>query len=90
MGFVDARVPVARLNRAEVGATVALVQIPGDPPKRARGDRRARGALRHKRSTAREEHRIKLPADGEHLEPDPAEQRALAEIRRLRFKKPIG
>ena len=51
---------------------------------------RTRDALRHKRSQGRRVGNIafgsRLANDGEHLEPDPTEQRALAEIRRLRSK----
>jgi DNA invertase Pin-like site-specific DNA recombinase len=49
---------------------------------------RTRDALRHKRSQGRRvgniEFGCRLAQDGQHLEPDPAEQAALAEIRRLR------
>src|ERR1700722_6163660 len=49
---------------------------------------RTRDALRHKRSQGRRVGNIafgsRLAKDGEHLEPDPAEQALLAEIRRLR------
>lgn len=49
---------------------------------------RTRDALRHKRSQGRRVGNIafgsRLADDGEHLEPEPAEQAALAEIRRLR------
>jgi len=49
---------------------------------------RTRDALRHKRSQGRRVGNIafgsRLAADGEHLEADPAEQAALAEIRQLR------
>jgi site-specific DNA recombinase len=49
---------------------------------------RTRDALRHKRSKGERVGNIafgsRLAADGEHLEVDPAEQAALAEIRRLR------
>lgn len=49
---------------------------------------RTRDALRHKRSQGRRVGNIafgsRLAEDGEHLEADPAEQGALAEIRRLR------
>ena len=49
---------------------------------------RTRDALRHKRSQGRRVGNIafgsRLAEDGEYLEPDPAEQAALAEIRRLR------
>jgi DNA invertase Pin-like site-specific DNA recombinase len=49
---------------------------------------RTRDALRHKRSQGQRVGNIafgcRLAADGQHLEPDPAEQAALAEIRRLR------
>ena len=49
---------------------------------------RARDALRHKRSQGQRVGNIafgsRLAADGEHLEPEPTEQAALAEIRRLR------
>ena len=49
---------------------------------------RTRDALRHKRSQGRRVGNIafgsRLADDGEHLEPDPAEQAALAEIGRLR------
>jgi site-specific DNA recombinase len=49
---------------------------------------RTRDALRHKRSQGQRVGNIafgsRLASDGEHLEADPAEQAALAEIRRLR------
>src|ERR1700683_5613289 len=49
---------------------------------------RTRDALRHKRSQGQRVGNIafgsRLGEDGQHLEPDPAEQAALAEIRRLR------
>src|SRR5271169_3254800 len=49
---------------------------------------RTRDALRHKRGKGERigniEFGYRLAADGEHLEPNPAEQAALAEIRRLR------
>src|SRR5579863_6446343 len=49
---------------------------------------RTRDALRHKRSQGQRVGNIafgsRLASDGEHLEPQPAEQAALAEIRRLR------
>jgi site-specific DNA recombinase len=49
---------------------------------------RTRDALRHKRSQGRRVGNIafgsRLAADGEHLEPEPDEQAALGEIRRLR------
>jgi len=49
---------------------------------------RTRDALRHKRSQGRRvgniEFGMRLSSDGEHVEPDPAEQTALKEIRRLR------
>jgi DNA invertase Pin-like site-specific DNA recombinase len=49
---------------------------------------RTRDALRHKRSQGRRVGNIafgsRLAPDGEHLEPEPTEQAALAEIRRLR------
>jgi site-specific DNA recombinase len=49
---------------------------------------RTRDALWHKRSQGRRVGNIafgfRLGSDGEHLEPDPAEQSAMAEIRRLR------
>ena len=49
---------------------------------------RTRDALRHKRAKGERVGNIpfgsRLAPDGEHLEPDPAEQAALAEIRRLR------
>jgi site-specific DNA recombinase len=49
---------------------------------------RTRDALRHKRSQGRRVGNIafgsRLASDGEHLEPDPGEQAALAEIHRLR------
>jgi site-specific DNA recombinase len=49
---------------------------------------RTRDALRHKRNQGQRVGNIafgsRLAADGEHLEPDPVEQKALAEIRRLR------
>jgi site-specific DNA recombinase len=49
---------------------------------------RTRDALRHKRSQGQRVGNIafgsRLAPDGEHLEPEPAEQAALAEIRRLR------
>src|SRR5450631_3109220 len=49
---------------------------------------RTRDAMRHKRSQGQRVGNIafgsRLAADGQHLEPDPAEQAALAEIRRLR------
>ncbi len=51
---------------------------------------RTRDALRHKRSQGRRVGNIafgsRLAKDGDHLEADPAEQAALAEIRRLRDK----
>ncbi len=51
---------------------------------------RTRDALRHKRSQGRRVGNIafgsRLADDGDHLEPDPAEQAALAEIRLLRNK----
>lgn len=49
---------------------------------------RTRDALRHKRSQGQRVGNIacgsRLSAEGEHLEADPSEQEALAEIRRLR------
>ena len=49
---------------------------------------RTRDAMRHKRSQGERVGNIaygyRLAEDGQHLEPDPAEQAALAEIRRLR------
>jgi site-specific DNA recombinase len=49
---------------------------------------RTRDALRHKRSQGERVGNIafgfRLAEDGEHIEPDPAEQASLAEIRRLR------
>jgi site-specific DNA recombinase len=49
---------------------------------------RTRDALRHKRSQGKRVGDIafgsRLPRDGQHLEPEPSEQAALAEIRRLR------
>jgi site-specific DNA recombinase len=49
---------------------------------------RTRDALRHKRGQGERVGNIafgsRLAQDGQHLEPDPAEQAALAEIRRLR------
>jgi len=49
---------------------------------------RTRDALRHKRGQGRRVGNIafgcRLAADGDHLEPQPAEQAALDEIRRLR------
>ena len=49
---------------------------------------RTRDALRHKRSQGQRVGNIafgsRLAADGEHLEPDPGEQAALVELRRLR------
>ena len=49
---------------------------------------RTRDALRHKRNKGERVGNIafgsRLAGDGQHLEPDPAEQAALAEIRRLR------
>jgi site-specific DNA recombinase len=49
---------------------------------------RTRDALRHKRSQGQRVGNIafgfRLASDGQHLEPDPVEQGALAEIRRLR------
>ena len=49
---------------------------------------RTRDALSHKRSQGQRVGNIafgfRLAADGQHLEADPGEQRALAEIRRLR------
>jgi DNA invertase Pin-like site-specific DNA recombinase len=49
---------------------------------------RTRDALRHKRNQGERVGNIafgsRLAGDGQHLEPDPAEQAALAEIRRLR------
>jgi site-specific DNA recombinase len=51
---------------------------------------RTRDALRHKRSQGQRVGNIafgsRLADDGQHLEPDPAEQAALAEIRRLRHE----
>jgi site-specific DNA recombinase len=51
---------------------------------------RTRDALRHKRSHGERVGNIafgfRLAADGQHLEPEPAEQGALAEIRRLRHE----
>jgi site-specific DNA recombinase len=51
---------------------------------------RTRDALRHKRNQGRRVGNIafgfRLAGDGEHLEPDPAEQRALEEIRCLRVE----
>jgi DNA invertase Pin-like site-specific DNA recombinase len=51
---------------------------------------RTRDALRHKRSQGQRVGNIafgsRLAGDGQHLEPDPAEQAALAEIRRLRHE----
>jgi len=49
---------------------------------------RTRDAMRHKRSLGQRVGNIafgfRLAADGEHIEPDPAEQAAVAEIFRLR------
>jgi site-specific DNA recombinase len=49
---------------------------------------RTRDAMRHKRSQGERggQHRARLPSrgDGQHLEPDPPEQAALAEIWNLR------
>jgi len=51
---------------------------------------RTRDALQHKRGQGERVGNIafghRLAQDGQHLEPDPAEQAALAEIRRLRSK----
>jgi DNA invertase Pin-like site-specific DNA recombinase len=50
---------------------------------------RTRDALRHKRAQGQRVGNIafgfRLGADGKHLEPDPAEQKALAAIRKLRL-----
>jgi DNA invertase Pin-like site-specific DNA recombinase len=52
---------------------------------------RTRDAMRHKRSQGERVGNIafgsRLAGDGQHLEPDPAEQAALAEIRRLRSQR---
>ncbi len=52
---------------------------------------RTRDALGHKRSKGERVGNIpfglRLAGDGEHLEPDPTEQAALAEIRRLRTRR---
>jgi DNA invertase Pin-like site-specific DNA recombinase len=49
---------------------------------------RTRDAMRHKRSKGRcvgnLAYGYRLSADGEHVEPEPTEQKALAHIRRLR------
>jgi site-specific DNA recombinase len=51
---------------------------------------RTRDALHHKRSQGERVGNIafgfRLAGDGQHVEPDPAEQGALAEIRRLRHE----
>lgn len=72
-------------------------RAPGDhysgrgEPVGARGDRGAdprRPAPQAKPGPARRQHRLRVPhrADGQHLEPEPGEQAALAEIHQLRRK----
>jgi DNA invertase Pin-like site-specific DNA recombinase len=61
-----------------------IITIMGAVSERKAIGERTRDALHHKRSVPG------VPGDGQHLEPGPAEQGALAETHRLRGQVPAG